>query len=116
MARRDFDAYYNKIASQLFELDKVFKDLSAEADAGMVEPERLEQVKITIEPIKTSYQTLSYIKYLLDMPANKSKRSRFASQNRKLLNVSKGHQSKDIIDRNDNILKELKKWETYYVN
>ena len=109
MARRDFDAYYNKIASQLFELDRVFKELAAEADAGMVEPERLEQVKKTIEPIKNSYQTLSYIKYLLDMPARKTKRSRFARQNKKLLNASKGSQSKDVIERNDKILRGLKK-------
>lgn len=109
MARKDFDAYYNKIASQLFELDRVFKDLSAEADAGMVEPERLENVKRTIEPIRNSYQTLSYIKYLLDMPANKQKRTRFKGQNKKLLEASKGSQSKDVIERNDQILKELKK-------
>lgn len=108
MARRDFDSYYNKIASQLFELDKVFKELAAEADAGMVEPERLEQVKKTIEPIKNSYQTLSYIKYLLDMPARRSKRSRFAKQNKKLLNASKGSQSKDIIGKNNQILRGLK--------
>jgi len=108
MARRDFDAYYNKIASQLFELDKVFKELAEEADAGMVEPERLEQVKKTIEPIKNSYQTLCYIKYLLDMPARKNKRSRFSKQNKKLLNDSRGSHSKDVIDRNDQILKGLK--------
>lgn len=109
MARRDFDAYYNKIASQLFELDKVFKDLSQEADAGMVEPERLEQVKKTIEPIKNSYQTLSYIKYLLDMPAKRQKQPRYKRQNKKLLQASKGSQAKDVIQKNDTILKELKK-------
>lgn len=116
MARRDFDAYYNKIASQLFELDKVFKDLSQEADAGMVEPERLEQVKKTIEPIKNSYQTLSYIKYLLDMPANRKKHNRFKGQNKKLLNASKGSQATDIINKNNEILKGLKKWEIYLEN
>ena len=109
MARRDFDAYYNKIASQLFELDKVFKDLAQEADAGMVEPERLEQVKKTIEPIRNSYQTLSYIKYLLDMPANRKKQNRFKGQSKKLLNASKGNQASEVIGRNAAILKELKK-------
>jgi hypothetical protein len=108
MARKDFDEYYNKIASQLFELDRVFKDLSAEADSGMVEPERLEQVKVTIEPIKTSYQTLSYIKYLLDKPTRKSKRSRYDGQNKRVLDSTKGYQSKDYIDRNSQILRGLK--------
>ena len=108
MARKDFDEYYNKISSQLFELDKVFKELAAEADAGMVEPERLEQVKITIEPIKTSYHTLSYIKYLLDKPARKSKHERYDKQNKKVLNSSKGYHSKDYIDKNSKILGGLK--------
>ena len=108
MARKDFDDYYNKISSQLFELDKVFKELSDEADAGMVEPERLEQVKKTIEPIRVSYQTLSYIKYLLDKPTRKSKYDRYDRQNKKVLNSSKGYQSKDYIDKNAQILKGLK--------
>jgi hypothetical protein len=108
MARKDFDDYYNKISSQLFELDKVFKELSAEADAGMVEPERLEQVKITIEPIKTSYHTLSYIKYLLDKPSRKSKHSRYDRQSKKILKSSTGYHSKDYINRNNEILKGLK--------
>ena len=108
MARRDFDEYYNKISSQLFELDRVFKDLSAEADAGMVEPERIEQLKITIEPIKTSYQTLSYIKYLLDKPTRKRKMTRYNGQSKKLLRDSKGHQSKDYIGRNEKILEEIR--------
>lgn len=108
MARKDFDEYYNKISSQLFELDKVFKELAAEADAGMVEPERLEQVKITIEPIKTSYHTLSYIKYLLDKPAKKSKHERYDKQNKKVLNSSKGYHSRDYIDKNSQILGGLR--------
>ena len=108
MARRDFDDYYNKISSQLFELDKVFKDLSAEADAGMVEPERIEQLKVTIEPIRTSYQMLSYVKYLLDKPTRKSKQHRYDGSNKRILNDSKGHQSKDYIERNDSILRGLR--------
>ena len=108
MARKDFDDYYNKIASQLFELDKVFKELSAEADAGMVEPERLEQVKITIEPIRTSYQTLSYIKYLLDKPTRKSKHDRYDRQNKRTLESTRGYHSKDYIDKNSQILQGLK--------
>lgn len=108
MARKDFDAYYNKIASQLFELDKVFKDLSAEADAGMIEPERLEQVKITIEPIRTSYHTLSYIKYLLDKPARKAKQGRYDRQSKKVLRSTEGYQSKDYIDKNSKILGGLR--------
>ena len=109
MAKRDFEEYYNKIASQLFELDKVFKDMEQEVNAGMVEPERIEQLKITIEPIRTSYHTLSYIKYLLDKPARKSKHGRYNNSKKKVLNSSKGYHSSDYINRNDEILKGLRK-------
>ena len=108
MARKDFDDYYNKISSQLFELDKVFKDLEMEVSSGMVEPERIEQLKITIEPIRNSYHTLSYIKYLLDKPARKSKHGRYDGQNKRLLKNSVGYHRSDIVGRNDRILKELR--------
>lgn len=108
MARKDFDDYYNKISSQLFELDGVFKDLEREVSSGMVEPERIEQLRITIEPIRNSYHTLSYIKYLLDKPTRKSKHKRYDSQNMKLLKSSAGYHRSDIVGKNDTILKGLK--------
>ena len=109
MAKKDFDEYYNKIASQLFELDKVFKDMEQEVNSGMVEPERIEQLKLTIEPIRASYHTLSYVKYLLDKPTRKSKHRRYDESKKKVLNSSRGYQSSDYINRNDKILKELSK-------
>lgn len=108
MARKDFDDYYNKISSQLFELDKVFKDLEREVSSGMVEPERIEQLKITIEPIRNSYHTLSYIKYLLDKPTRKSKHKRYDGQSRTILKSSSGYHRSDIVGRNDRILKEIR--------
>jgi hypothetical protein len=108
LAKRDFDEYYNKISSQLFELDKVFKDMEHEVDTGMVEPERIEQLKLTIEPIRVSYHTLSYIKYLLDKPARRGKQGRYDGSKKKVLASSKGYHSSDYINRNDAILKGLR--------
>ena len=107
MARKHFDEYYNKICSQLFQLQQTFDEMSKEVDNRMIEPERLEQVKKTIQPIKDSYNTLSYIKYLLDMPNRKSKQPRYSSQNRKVLNNTKGYHREDIEKRNDKIIKEI---------
>ena len=45
MARRDFDNYYNQICNQYFELQQVLEDLSKEVSEGMIEPERIEQLK-----------------------------------------------------------------------
>lgn len=108
MARKDFDDYYNKITSQFQQLNSVFEDMNREVESGMVEPERIEQLKLTIEPIKTSYHTLTYIKYLLDKPTRKYKHKRYEGQNRKSLQSSKGYHSSNYIDRNKKILDTLK--------
>ena len=109
MARKHFDEYYNKICAQFFSLNEVFEDLSKEVAQGMVEPERLKQLETTITPIKNSYQTLSYIKYLLDKPTRKEKEPRYKKMNKKLLKISEGYQSSDILNKNEDILNELKK-------
>ena len=108
MSRKDFDEYYNKIYSQFYSLNEVFEDLSKEVAEGMVEPERQKQLELTIQPIRDSYQTLRYIKYLLDKPAKKSKEPRYKSMNRKLLEATKGYHDEDFINKNDEILKSLK--------
>ena len=108
LSRKHFDDYYNKICSQFFSLNKVFDDLSKEVAEGMVEPERLEQLKVTIQPIKDSYQTLSYIKYLLDQPQKRRKQPRYKDMNKKLLKISEGHQAEDVLNNNKQILDSLK--------
>ena len=108
MSKKDFDDYYNKICGQFFALNDVFNELSEEVSTGMVEPERLKQLELTIKPIKESYQTLSYIKYLLDKPTRKNKASKYKKMNKKFLEASKEHSSEEVIDRNKQILNTLK--------
>ena len=108
MSRKHFDDYYNKVCAQFLSLNEVFDDLSKEVAEGMVEPERLEQLKVTLQPIKDSYQTLSYIKYLLDKPQKAQKEPRYKGMNKRLLKISEGHQDTDVLNRNKQILDELK--------
>ena len=109
MARKHFDDYYNKICSQFFSLQEVFEDISKEVQEGMVEPERLTELEKTIQPVKNNYQTLSYIKYLLDMPTRREKETMHKRMNKKLLEISKGRHSKEVIEENDSIINKLKK-------
>lgn len=107
MAKRDFDEYYNKVANQFFSLNEAFDELAKEVAEGMVEPERQEQLSRTIEPIKNSYQMLSYVKYLLDRPTKKSKQAKYKVRNKKLLVASEGKQSEDILATNRRILDKV---------
>lgn len=108
MAKKDFDEYYNKIAKQYYSLNEVLTDLSKEVQDNMVEPERLDQLKKTIEPVKNSYQTLMYIKYLLNKPSKKQKQNKYDKQMKKIIKQSEGKHSTDIIKNNEDIISSLK--------
>lgn len=108
MARKDFDNYYNKICLQYRELQNVLADISKEVSEGMIEPERLEQVKQTILPVENNYKTLGYIKYLLDKPSRRSKHKKYDKVNSKLVSSCSGRTQSDLIGENDNIINNLK--------
>lgn len=107
MAKKDFDEYFRKISNQYFSLNKAMQELSEEVNNNMTDPKILESFNKTIEPIKTSYSTLLYIKYLLDKPTKTSKHKKFEKQNKKVLKDSKGYQDKDYIEKNNKILEDL---------
>lgn len=107
MAKRDFDEYYNKIFKQYNELQVTLEDMSKEVSNGMIEPERLEALKNTVAPVATSFQTLSYIKYLLDIPARKIKRKRY-NTNSCLLKRAGEHTGNNIMSKNQDIIDNVK--------
>lgn len=106
MAKKDFDLYYNQICTQYFQLQDVLRDISEEVSKGLVEPERIDQLKQTILPVENSYRTLSYIKYLIDKPTRKAKCSRYKAQNKKLL--SNCRTKEEILSENSAIIDNLK--------
>ena len=73
MAKRHVVDYYNKVAEQYLEMVSALKDLEDECNNKLVEPERVEQIKKMIEPIKNNYMTWSYMMYLLNLPNREKK-------------------------------------------
>lgn len=108
MARKHFDDYYNKIYKQYTELQKALAEMSAEVDQGMMSPERLEQLKRTINPVKSSFESLSYIRYLLDKPTRKSKHSQYERRSKKLIQQCGEHSADKVIANNASLISELK--------
>ena len=107
MARKHFDEYLKTITKQYMELQDTLKEMSVECEKGMIEPERLEQLKMTIAPVKNSFDTLVYIKYLLDMPTRKSKHTKYNHTNKKIIEDTK-HVSKDkVIQKNSEVIASL---------
>lgn len=107
MAKKDFDEYYNKIFKQYNELQVTLEDMSKEVSNGMIEPERLEALKNTVAPIATSFQTLSYIKYLLDIPTRKTKRKRYNTNNYLLKRVGDCN-GNNIMSKNKEIIDNIR--------
>lgn len=108
MAKKHFDEYYNKIYSQLLSLEESLNVLNEDIEKGMASPEREEEFKQTIKPIRDSYLTLSYVKYLLDMPNRNSKASKYKQRNEKFLKKIQGKTGPEIIEQNQKILNDLK--------
>lgn len=109
MARKDFDEYFYKISRQYNELNAALQELSEEVNNGMYEPERLEQLKATIAPVKSSFDTLNYIRYLLDKPTRKSKHTRYNGQNRKVIERTAYVSMQRVLDNNQTVIDSIKK-------
>ena len=75
MAVKDVVEYYNQVANQYTLLIEDLKDFEKECQEGIVEPEKLDQIKDNIQPLINNYNTLSYIMFLLNQPTRKEKRT-----------------------------------------
>ena len=104
MAKRHVIDYYNKVADQFSQLLLELKSFEEEANKGLFPPERLDEIKKIIQPLKSNYETLSYIIFLLNMPNRKSKESKYRKQI-KLHNVIS---DKQVLDQNAQVINKLK--------
>ena len=100
--------YYNEVAQQYSDLLSELKDFSELAQKQMIEPERIEKIKESIQPLMRNYEVLSYIMYLLDMPNRKSKEKSYENRNKKLLSKIKDENKRNgIIAQNNEVLENF---------
>ena len=85
MAKKDVDNYFKQICNDYHELIETLHEMEEEVSKGLLNPDQLEQLKMTIEPMKINWQRISYIMFLLNKPAKKSKYKRYLNQNKKLI-------------------------------
>lgn len=108
MAVKHIKEYYNEVCNQYSEMLAEIRDFEKEAEKGLIEPERLDQIKESIKPLMNNYQTLSYIMFLLNKPSRKEKHKRYEQQNKKLLSKIEKQFTKDgIIEENTETIKKL---------
>lgn len=110
MAIKDVRNYYNEMTAQFLDLEQEIKDFENECMNGLIEPERLEEIKENIKPLQENFQRISYIMYLLNKPAKKSKAIAYENLNKKLLRFIKAENTLESIKvENDKILEKNKK-------
>ena len=73
MSKKHFDEYYFQLYSDYVEMINLLKQLEDECATGMVSPDKIENYKNALQPIKDSFLTMQFVKYLLDKPNKKGK-------------------------------------------
>jgi len=86
MSKKHVDEYFNTIANQYHEMLEALHEIEEECSKGLMDPDRLEQIKTMIAPLKENYMRISYIMFLLNTPNKESKIRRYQEQNKRLLN------------------------------
>lgn len=77
MSKKHFDEYFNQVVSDYKEMLDTIKDLEEECNKGLVHPDKVEQMKELIKPLKNNYMTLSWVMYLLNQPNRKQKKKKY---------------------------------------
>lgn len=85
MAKKDVDEYFNSICKDYHDLIDTLHEMEEEVNKGLLDPDKLLQLKYLVEPAKVNWQRISYIMYLLNKPAKKSKEKRYHDQNKKMI-------------------------------
>lgn len=110
MAIKHIREYFDIVANQYVEMIDAYRDLEKECQEGLVEPERLDNMRLLLDPIKANYLRISYIMYLLNKPARESKGPKYVQANKKLLEkISKEHTLEGVVEENKAALESIKK-------
>ena len=108
MSKKDVDVYYKEMCAQYSEMMSDLKDIEKEVSENICPPEQLERMKKILQPIKTNYERISYIMYLLNMPEKNHKKKKYEKQNKKILDRFSNNSTKNVKEENSKALTELK--------
>ena len=86
MAVKDVKKYYAKLIAQKAELEADLADFEEALKNGFITEEQMQAAKDELIPYQINLDRLTYIVYLLELPNRKTKKAKFANQNKKVLN------------------------------
>ena len=111
MAIKHVKKYFKQTEQLYLELAENLEEMQEEFAKGECTEEELNNLLIPVNNLKTNYQMLSYILFLLYQPAKEKKKANYLSQNKELYSFykDKGLLSEDQILEMSNGLEVFKK-------
>lgn len=108
MSVKHVKEYYNQLFKDFHEMTTMLREMEDECQKNLISEEQLENIKKTIEPIKTNFERIQYIMFLLDQPNKKEKVARYKKRNEALLKNSVSldelkKENKEALDKLKNI-------------
>lgn len=110
MSKKHVDEYFNKIASQYKDMLNEIHDFEIECSRGLIDPERVELVKKSVEPLMNNYMRWSYMMYLLNLPNRQHKKNKFERLNKKYVTNIK---DESTLKENSDVIDKLKSQNNY---
>lgn len=80
MSVKHVKKYYQQVCDQYSQMIEELKDFEKEAEEGLFPPEKIDQIKLSIEPLKINYERWSYMMYLLNLPNKSVKKKKYERQ------------------------------------
>lgn len=80
MSKKHVVNYYNTVCEQYHQFVEELRDFEDACQKGLVSPEVIENAKQTIQPLKSNWETLNYIMFLLNKPNKKKKEKRYTQE------------------------------------
>ena len=105
MSVKHVKKYYQQVCDQYSQMIEELKDFEKEAGEGLFPPERIDQIKVSIEPLKINYERWSYMMYLLNLPNKSVKKKKYERQ---FVGTKVNKIANDINEENVASIKNLK--------
>ena len=89
MAINDLKQYYFTMLSQYLEEKKNLADFEQALKDGYITEEQMQEAINTVRELEVNYHRMTYVMYLLNMPARSSKKTAYVKQHKTILEALK---------------------------
>ena len=110
MAIKDVKVYFYNMLGQYLEMKEDLKDFDQALQDGHITEDKLEEVYKDVQDLQNNYDRLTFIMYLLELPARKTKKEKFKKSNLVMEKyfADKNADMDSVIKENESLLTHLR--------